>query len=73
MRSAAPDHRPQALRPRMPAVIEPPQAAIGGISATQLEECGHLLRGAQRPVIYAGGGIITSGASDGRSRATRSA
>ena len=46
--------------PRMPAVIEPPEAVIVGISETQLEECRRLISEAKRPVIYAGGGIVSS-------------
>lgn len=46
--------------PRMPAVIEPPEKSVGGISETQLEECRRLIAEAERPVIYAGGGIVSS-------------
>jgi len=44
----------------MPAVIEPPEKFVGGISETQLEECRRLITEAERPVIYAGGGIVSS-------------
>ncbi|WP_020677625.1 biosynthetic-type acetolactate synthase large subunit [Geopsychrobacter electrodiphilus] len=50
--------------PRMPAVIEAPEAVIGGISETQLEECRRLMREARRPVIYAGGGVVSSNSQD---------
>jgi len=46
--------------PRMPAVIEPPEAPVGGISPHQLEECVRMIGCARRPVIYAGGGIISA-------------
>jgi acetolactate synthase I/II/III large subunit len=46
--------------PRMPAVIETPEPVIGGISETQLEECRRLIKEAKRPVIYAGGGIVSA-------------
>ena len=46
--------------PRIPAVIEPPEAGIGGLAANQLEEACRLLSEAQRPVIYAGGGIVSA-------------
>jgi acetolactate synthase I/II/III large subunit len=49
--------------PRMPAVIELPEAAIGGLSENQLEEACRLVREASRPVIYAGGGIISANAT----------
>lgn len=50
--------------PRIPAVIEPPEATIGGMTERQLEEACRLIIEAQRPVIYAGGGIISSGARE---------
>ncbi len=43
--------------PPIPASIEPPEQAIAGLTATQLEEACRLIGEAQRPVIYAGGGI----------------
>jgi acetolactate synthase-1/2/3 large subunit len=46
--------------PRIPAVIEPPEASIGGISESQLEEACRLISEASRPVIYAGGGIVSA-------------
>ncbi len=46
--------------PRMPARIEAAEAEIGGLSDNQLQECLRLIDEAQRPVIYAGGGIVSS-------------
>jgi acetolactate synthase-1/2/3 large subunit len=50
--------------PRIPAVIEAPEAPIGGLSGNQLEEACHLIRQARRPVIYAGGGIVSANCAD---------
>lgn len=50
--------------PRIPAVIEAPEPVVGGINETQLEECRRLIREAERPVIYAGGGIVSSNSHD---------
>lgn len=50
--------------PRMPAVIEPPEKTIAEITSTQLEECRRLIAEANRPVIYAGGGIVSSNSAD---------
>ncbi len=46
--------------PRMPAVIAHPEIEIGGLTENQLEECLRQISEAQRPVIYAGGGIVSS-------------
>lgn len=46
--------------PRMPAVIAPAEPAIGGLTENQLQECLRLINEAVRPVIYAGGGIVSS-------------
>jgi acetolactate synthase-1/2/3 large subunit len=46
--------------PRIPAVIEEPEQPIGGLTKYQLEEACRLLREAERPVIYAGGGITAA-------------
>ena len=46
--------------PRMPAIVEPPEKTIAGISDTQLQQCQQLIADAERPVIYAGGGITGS-------------
>jgi acetolactate synthase-1/2/3 large subunit len=48
--------------PRMPAVIEMPEAEVGGLHADQLQQCTRLIAEAQRPVLYVGGGIISAGA-----------
>lgn len=48
--------------PRVPAVIEPPEAPASGMTDNQLEQALRLLSEAQRPVIYAGGGIVAAGA-----------
>ncbi|HBO14568.1 MAG TPA: biosynthetic-type acetolactate synthase large subunit [Halieaceae bacterium] len=48
--------------PPIPAVIEPPEPAIGGLAETQLKEACRLIGEARRPVIYAGGGIVAAGA-----------
>ena len=50
--------------PRMPAVIAPPEAELGGLTDNQLEECLRLIDEAERPVIYAGGGIVSSHCED---------
>jgi acetolactate synthase-1/2/3 large subunit len=52
------------VAPRIPAVIEAPQTLPGGLSASQLDEACRLIARARRPVIYAGGGIITADCSD---------
>lgn len=50
--------------PRIPAVIERPEPEIGGLTANQLEEACRLIAEARRPVIYAGGGIISANCAD---------
>jgi acetolactate synthase-1/2/3 large subunit len=50
--------------PRIPAVIEQPEAPIGGMSSNQLDEACRLIREATRPVIYAGGGIVSANCSE---------
>jgi acetolactate synthase-1/2/3 large subunit len=50
--------------PRMPAVIAAPEAEIGGLTENQLQECLRLINEAERPVIYAGGGIVSSQSED---------
>ena len=52
------------VEPRIPAVVEVPEPVIGGMSHNQLEEACRLIGGAERPVIYAGGGIISSDAPE---------
>ncbi|MBA6411993.1 biosynthetic-type acetolactate synthase large subunit [Parahaliea sp. F7430] len=46
--------------PRIPAVIEPPEPARARISPTQLEQALRMIKEAQRPVLYAGGGIASA-------------
>jgi acetolactate synthase-1/2/3 large subunit len=50
--------------PRIPAVIEPPELTIGGLTDNQLDEACRLMSEAERPVIYAGGGIVAANAAD---------
>ena len=49
--------------PRIPAVIEPPEPAVQGLSDSQLEEACRLISEARKPVIYAGGGIVSANAA----------
>lgn len=49
---------------RMPAVIESPEEPAGGLSDNQIEECLRLVAEAERPIIYAGGGIVAAGAEE---------
>ena len=44
--------------PRMPAQIGEAEPIVEGLTANQLQECSRLLAEAERPVIYAGGGIV---------------
>ena len=50
--------------PRIPAVIEPPEAARQGLTQNQLQEACRMIREARRPVIYAGGGIVSANCAD---------
>lgn len=52
------------VEPRIPAVVETPEPAIAGMTQNQLEEASRLIDEAERPVIYAGGGIISSDTPD---------
>lgn len=52
------------LPPPIPAVIELPEQSVGGLSDNQLEEACRLISEAQRPVIYAGGGIVAANCAD---------
>ncbi|TCO74483.1 biosynthetic-type acetolactate synthase large subunit [Chromatocurvus halotolerans] len=52
------------LPPPIPAAIELPEQAVGGLSDNQLEEACRLIGEAQRPVIYAGGGIVAANCAD---------
>lgn len=49
------------VAPRIPAVIDAPEAALGGIAEPLLKQCVRMIAEAERPVIYAGGGVISSG------------
>ncbi len=46
--------------PRMPAVIDPLEQPVGGIHPDQLDEACRMIREARRPVIYAGGGVVSA-------------
>ncbi|MFK7831035.1 MAG: biosynthetic-type acetolactate synthase large subunit [Congregibacter sp.] len=50
--------------PQIPAVVEPPELPIGGLSQQQLTEACRLIAEAQRPVIYAGGGIVSANCAE---------
>ncbi len=50
--------------PPIPALVESPEAAVGDIDQHQLAECCRLIKEAQKPVIYAGGGVVSAGAGD---------
>ncbi|MDD4890847.1 MAG: biosynthetic-type acetolactate synthase large subunit [Phycisphaerae bacterium] len=50
--------------PRMPAIIAPLERSVGGIHDDQLEAVCRMIREAKRPIIYAGGGVVSSGTSD---------
>ena len=50
--------------PRIPAVIEAPETPVGGLSKNQLEEACRLIREASKPVIYAGGGIVSANCAE---------
>ena len=52
------------VEPRIPAVVESPERVIGGMTDNQLDEACRLIEEAERPVIYAGGGIIASDAPE---------
>lgn len=47
--------------PRIPAVIDAPEKPVGGMSETQLHQCVRMIAEAERPVLYAGGGVVSSG------------
>jgi acetolactate synthase-1/2/3 large subunit len=49
------------IAPRIPAVIDPVEMLIGEIPEAQLKQCVRMIVEASRPVIYAGGGIVSSG------------
>lgn len=52
------------LLPDIPAVIEVPEAPVGGLTEGQLEACCSMLAEAKRPVIYAGGGIVAANCAE---------
>ena len=47
--------------PRIPAVIDQPETPVEGISESQLTQCIRMIAEAKKPVIYAGGGVVSSG------------
>ena len=49
------------VAPRIPAVIDAVEVPVSGISASQLKQCLRMIAEARQPVIYAGGGIVSSG------------
>ncbi|MEO0437409.1 MAG: biosynthetic-type acetolactate synthase large subunit [Pseudomonadota bacterium] len=51
------------LSPSIPAMSNGPEPRISGLDRTQLKEACDLLNNANRPVIYAGGGIVSAGCS----------
>ncbi|WP_404305648.1 biosynthetic-type acetolactate synthase large subunit [Neorhodopirellula lusitana] len=46
--------------PRIPAVISAPERPAGAINPGQLDECCHLIRDASKPILYIGGGVVSS-------------
>ena len=58
------DEEGNYVAPRIPAVIDPPEKAASGLNANQIEEACRLVDESERPVIYAGGGIVSSGSAD---------
>ena len=46
--------------PRIPAVIEMPESHLAELNDDQIVECCRMLAESRRPVIYAGGGIVSS-------------
>jgi acetolactate synthase-1/2/3 large subunit len=50
------------LPPLMPALIEAPEEPMAPMTADQLQACLQLIEAAERPVIYAGGGITAAAA-----------
>ena len=50
--------------PRIPAIVEPPEPAIQGLTDNQLDEACRMISEASRPIIYAGGGIVSADAAD---------
>ena len=52
------------VSPRIPALIEQPEPDIGGLTSLQLSEACRLLNSAERPIIYAGGGVVSANCAD---------
>ncbi|HEY7840010.1 MAG TPA: biosynthetic-type acetolactate synthase large subunit [Gammaproteobacteria bacterium] len=50
--------------PRIPASIQAPEPVVRGMTPVELDACLRMIANARRPVIYAGGGIISANASD---------
>ncbi len=50
--------------PRIPAIIEAPEPVVGGIPDSQLEEARRLIAESSRPIIYAGGGLVSANCTD---------
>jgi acetolactate synthase-1/2/3 large subunit len=55
------DARGNYIPPVIPAMIDDPEPVIASPTDDQLQECARLIREASRPVIYAGGGILSAG------------
>lgn len=51
------------IAPRIPAVIQSPLVPVGGLTDNQLEEACRMIAQASRPVIYAGGGVVSANCS----------
>ncbi len=49
------------VAPRIPAVIDPVGPSMSSIPDAQLKQCMRMIAEATSPVIYAGGGIVSSG------------
>lgn len=52
------------IAPRIPAVIQSPLVPVGGLTDNQLEEACRMIAQASRPVIYAGGGVVSANCSE---------
>ncbi len=50
--------------PRIPAIIEQSHTTIGGMTENQLEAACDMISKSARPVIYAGGGIVSANCTD---------
>ena len=56
------DSRGNYWAPPLPAAIDPPPNPPKGLRHDQLALCQELMQAAERPVIYAGGGVVHAGA-----------